>query len=124
MGWCRGLTVVAGVVAVALVLPVAAAAKHTRVVVAEPSVAPRVGVAWALTVRVTLDGKPYARRGYHPVLYLLDKAGNQIATFHGKLVALGRYRIAIVFPHAGAWRYAISDPIMGSWHYPRFHVSA
>jgi hypothetical protein len=124
MALCRRLIVVAGVVAVALMLPVAAAAKHTKVVVAQPSVAPRVGVPWTLAVRVTVDGKPYARRSFHPALYLLDKAGNQVATFHGKLVAAGRYRIRIVFPHAGAWHYAISDPIMGSWYYPRFHVSA
>jgi hypothetical protein len=124
MAVSRRLMVVVGVVAVALMFSVAAAAKHTMVVVAEPSVAPHVGVPWTLTVRVTVDGKPYARRSFHPALYLLDKAGNQIAKFHGELVASGRYRIRIVFPRAGAWRYAISDPIMGSWHYPRFHVGA
>jgi hypothetical protein len=124
MAVCRWLMVVVAVVAVALTLPVTAAAKHTKVVVVEPSVAPRVGVPWTLTVRFTVDGRPYARRSFHPALYLLDKAGNQIATFHGKLVASGRFHIRIVFPHAGAWRYAISDPILGSWHYPRFQVSA
>jgi hypothetical protein len=77
-----------------------------------------------LSVRVTVDSKPYARRSFHPVLYLLDETGNQIAKFHGTLVAAGRYHIRIVFPHAGTWRYAISDPVLGSWRHPGFHVSA
>ena len=63
-------------------------------------------------------------RSFHPVLYLLDKAGNRIVKFHGTLVVAGRYHIRIVFPHAGTWRYAISDPVLGSWRYHGFHVSA
>jgi hypothetical protein len=49
---------------------------------------------------------------------------DQIAKFHGTLVAAGRYHIRVVFPHAGTWRYAISDPVLGSWRHPGFHVSA
>jgi hypothetical protein len=90
----------------------------------QPSAASRVGVPWTLSVRVTVDSKPYARRSFHPVLYLLDKTGNQIAKFHDTLVAAGRYHIRIVFPHAGTSRYAISDPVLGSWRHPGFHVSA
>ena len=83
-----------------------------------PASAPHAHVPWTITVRTA-----HARRGYRPVLVILDRGGSFGGSFHGTRVTSGVYRIRIVFPHAGSWRYQISDPVLGDWSFVAPHVA-
>jgi len=112
------------VATLALVLATAASAKETSVTVTRPSALPHAGVPWTLTVHVAVRGKPYAKVGYRPTLYLVNKARSPIASFHGTATALGAFRVRVVFPHSGTWRYVIPDPLNGEWSFAGQHVGA
>jgi hypothetical protein len=108
----------------ALALAASAVAKPTSVTVTKPSASPRAGVPWTLTVRVALRGQPYVKSGYRPTLYMVDKAGRPVATFHGTLAAPGKFSVRIVFPRPGTWRYVIPDPLNGEWSFAGLRVAA
>jgi hypothetical protein len=109
--------------ALALSFAAVAGAKQTRVTVVTPSTAPRASVPWPLTVRVALGGKPYAKAGYRPALYLVDTSGRPVATFHGTPAAPGRFIVRVLFPHAGTWRYVVADPLNGEWSFRGLKVA-
>jgi hypothetical protein len=112
------LATVAAFAAVGLALAGAAAAKPFRITLVQPAAAPRAHVGLTLTLRIFRAGRPYERAGYRPLLYLVDKTGSPVATFHGTLAAPGRFRVTVVFPHGGAWRYVVVDPVTGEWVFP------
>ena len=116
------LLAVGALAVVGLALAGTASAKLTRVSVVEPASAPTAGTAWTITARIAVRGKPYAKAGYRPTLYVVDKSGSTVATFRGTPVAPGRFHISIVFPRAGSWRYDIVDPVTGDWFFPVPHV--
>jgi hypothetical protein len=109
--------------AAALALAGTAAAKNTRLTVSAPT-APKANVPWTLTVRVSLDGRPYAKAGYRPTLYLIRSRYVPVATFHATKVAPGTYRVRVVFPQGGKWRYTIPDPVQGDWSFTAPRVAA
>jgi len=106
---------VALVAALTAVAP--AAAKQTQVTVSAPAAAPTANVAWAVTVHVRLRGKPFPKQAYRPTVYVLDRSGMPVATFHGTRVAPGLYRVGVVFSGPGRWRYVIPDPVNGEWRF-------
>ncbi len=111
--------------AAALVLAATANAKLTNVTVSVPAGVPRDHVPWTVTVHVSLRGKPYAKRGYRPTLYLISKGGFiPVAAFHGVAVGPGTFHVTIVFPRTGAWRYVIPDPLNGEWSFNAPRVAA
>lgn len=113
------------VVAAALVLAAVANAKVTNVAVSTPAGAPRADVPYTITVHVSLRGKPYAKPGYRPTLYLIRKgAFVPVATSHGTAVGPGAYRVTIVFLRPGSWRYVIPDPLNGDWSFDAPRVAA
>jgi len=117
------LSVLPALGAIALALAATGVAKNTSVSVVRPQVAPRAGVPWTLTVRVAVHGKPYAKAGYRPTLYLVDRTGTPVATFHGAATAPGKFLVRIVFPHSGTWRYVIPDPLNGEWSFSGLRVA-
>lgn len=109
----------------ALVLAATANAKLTNVTVSVPEGVPRGHVPWTVTVHVSLRGKPYAKHGYRPTLYLISKRGFvPVATFHGIAVGSGTFRVRVVFPRTGSWRYVIPDPLNGEWSFNAPRVAA
>ena len=114
----RRLVTLLALSALILSIAAAAAAKGTPLTVILPASAPHAHVPWTITVRTA-----HARRGYRPVLVILDRGGSFGGSFHGTRVASGVYRINIVFPHAGSWRYQISDPVLGDWSFVAPHVA-
>lgn len=109
--------------AAALAAAAPALAKRTRVAVVPLAAAPRAGVAWPLRIRVRLDGKPYARRGYRPLVGVLDARGGLVASFRGSAATRpGEYVVRVVFPRPGRWRYSVADPIMGDWFFAPVRV--
>jgi hypothetical protein len=108
---------VAAIAAAAFMLAAVAAAKQTSVTVAVPSAIPRANVPWPLTVHVALRGKPYPAGRYRPTLYLVDRTGSPVATFHGAPIGRGVFRVWVVFSRAGSWRYVIPDPVTGDWSF-------
>jgi hypothetical protein len=110
--------------ALALGLAGTASAKPTQITVTNPAAVPVVGNPWTLTVHVALRGKPYARTGYRPTLYLVNTNGSPIATFYGVRIRAGTFHVRVVFPHAGTWRYVIADPLNGEWSFSGLRVRA
>jgi hypothetical protein len=101
----------------ALVLAATANAKLTNVTVSAQAGTPRTHVPWAVTVHVSLRGKPYAKPGYHPTLYLVSERGPPVATFRSTAVGPGTFHVRVVFPRPGTWRYVIPDPLYGEWSF-------
>src|SRR5262245_26488866 len=99
----------AALVAVTSVLAFAGAAdaKRTNVRVSMPAGVPHAAVPWTVTVHVSLRGRPYAKPGYRPTLYVLGASRIPVATLHGVRVAPGTFRVGIVFQRPGKWRYVI-----------------
>jgi hypothetical protein len=109
------LVVLAAVAALALALAGSAGAKQTNLSVSTAG-SPHAGAPSTVTVRVSLRGKPYAKAGWRPTLYLVRKGAYlPAATYRGASVAPGTFRVRVVFPRAGAWKYVIPDPVMGDW---------
>lgn len=107
----------------ALVLATGAAAKETTVWVSKPAAAPREQVPWVLTVHVLRNGRPYAKQGYRPTLYLVGKSRLTVDVFRGVPAGAGTFRVAVVFPRPGTWRYVIPDPLNGEWWFVSPHVA-
>jgi hypothetical protein len=98
-----------------LALAASAGAKLTNVSVSTAGV-PHAGAKSTVTVRVSLRGEPFARRGWRPTLFLVRKGAYlPAATYRGVAVAPGTFRVEVVFPRAGAWKYVIPDPVTGDW---------
>jgi hypothetical protein len=108
----------------ALALSAAAAAKETNVTVSTAGGA-HAGAASAVTIRVWLRGKPYARPGWRPTLYLVRRgAFVPVARYRGVAAGPGTFRVEVVFPRAGAWKYVVPDPVNGEWSFAAPRVSA
>ena len=117
--------IVAGAFVVALCLVSSAAAKQTWVTLVRPAETAKAGVAWAPRLLVRLNGKPFPKRGYRPIVYLRDATGTQLAyRFIGAATAPGQYRVPIVFPHPGRWSIVIPDPIQGDWTFSPINVTS
>jgi hypothetical protein len=108
----------------ALVLAGGAAAKDTNVSVATAPGA-HVGAASTVTIRVWFRGKPYAKPGWRPTLYLLRGSSLlPVETYRGVAAGQGTFRVRVVFPRPGAWKYVIPDPVTGEWVFLAPRVSA
>jgi hypothetical protein len=116
------LVVLLGVAA--LVLAASAGAKPTNVSVSTAG-SPRAGAPSTVTVRISLHGRPYAKPGWRPTLYLVPTgAFFPVATYQGDIVSPGTFRLRVVFPRAGAWQYVIPDPVTGDWTFVAPRVAA
>jgi hypothetical protein len=108
----------------ALTLAGGAAAKDTSVSVTTAPGA-HAGAASTVTIHVAVHGKPYARAGWRPTLYLVRRgAFVPVATYRGVAAGPGTFRVRVVFPQPGAWRYVVPDPVMGDWTFVAPRVSA
>ena len=90
--------------------------EHERGRIGAPPPTPHAGVAVDLRLRVAVAGKPYARKGYRPTVFVVNHAERCRSR---RSTARPRRPegspCSLVFPSAGSWRYVVVDPVTGEW---------
>jgi hypothetical protein len=91
------------VLIIAIVVTVGAWTDHTHVAVTTGSSAVPATKPWDAIVEISRHGRRLD--GFRPVLTITGLGDPK--SFHGKEVAAGRYRVQVIFPHAGFYTYTV-----------------
>jgi hypothetical protein len=91
------------VLIIAIVVSVGTWADRTEVAVAKGPKAVPATEPWDAIVEISRHGRRLD--GFRPVL-TISGLGDP-ASFHGKEVAAGRYRVQVIFPHPGFYTYVV-----------------
>jgi hypothetical protein len=98
------------VLIIGTVVAVGAWTDRTKVALAKGPSAVPAGKPWDAMVEISRHGRRLD--GFRPVLTITGLG--KPASFHGKEIASGRYRVQVIFPHPGFYLYTVqvADRVM------------